>query len=68
MSKDEQLYSDVNEIKDCLIGNPMRNQKGLVKTVDDIDTRLMKLENKMHRRRGTVKLPLWIIKILGLSS
>ena len=74
MSKDEQLYEDVGDIKECLIGNPLKNQKGLVATVNDIDarvnnidTRLMKLENKMHRRKKTPKVVVAFLKFFGVS-
>ncbi len=72
MSKDEQLYSDVGDIKECLIGNPLKSINGLVNDVHALDAKMCTIENRIHsleqkkKDRKSIKLPLWIVKLFGL--
>ncbi len=72
MSREEQMYQDVADIKECLVGNPLKNNPGLVNTVNGLDDKVGIIENRIitleekKKSKRTIKLPSWIIKLFSL--
>ena len=72
MNKQEQMQNEVTEIKECLVGNPLKNNPGLVATVNGLDDKICKVENRISnleqkkKNKKSIKLPTWIIKLFGL--
>ena len=69
MSKDEQLYNDIKEIKECLIGNKLKSINGLVNDVQDLDRKVSSVENRIHtlEKKRKYKFPTILLKLFGLS-
>lgn len=51
MSKDEQLYKDIGDIKECLLGDPYDPESGLVKNVHA----MKKQQCVMQKQQGTMQ-------------
>ncbi len=66
------MQNDVADIKECLIGNPLKNNPGLVNIVNSLDDKVCKIENKISnleqkkKNRKSIKTPLWIVKLFNL--
>ena len=71
MSGEERMQNDVAEIKECLIGNPLKNNPGLVNAVNSLDDKIGKIENRItnlerkKKNRRSVKPFSWFIKLFG---
>ena len=71
MSREEKMQNDVADIKECLIGNPLKNNPGLVNTVNQMDDKICIIENRISnlerkkKRTLRIKLPSWVVKFFG---
>ena len=53
----DQLHGSVRRIEDCLLGDKMKSQKGLIDRVE-------RLEEKDKRKW---KVPTWLLKVFGFG-
>jgi len=75
MSKDDQLYKDIGDIKECLLGDPYKPNSGLVNDVYEVKKQQSIMQNQLHtllhereknKNRISFKIPGWMTAVFGL--
>ena len=75
MSKDEQLYKDIGDIKECLLGLPYKPNSGLVHDVYDMKKQQCIMQNQLHtlleereknKNKISFSIPKWVSALFGI--
>lgn len=83
MSKDEQLYKDIGDIKECLLGDPYKPGTGVVHNLHEVKQQQSKfqdqqlvMQNQLHtlleereknKNKISFKIPGWMTTVFGLA-
>lgn len=66
----------IHEMHQCLVGNKLSGQKGLIDKVDSMDTKMCVMQNQVNtlmqdreKNKGkvTITVPKWLSALVGLK-